>query len=113
MARPYPDRRRRRPGRRPPPNRYHGGAGPDAARRRPHGFTGPFLGPAYDMFLPIRGPERRAFFNRAAVVLALTVGFFGAVQGYQWAGLVGAVFGLGGGLAAASYFLMRRRFFRL
>ena len=111
MPRPYPDRGRRRPGRRPP-NRYPGGAGPDAARRRPHGFTGPFFGPAYDMFLPLRGRERRAYFNRAAVILGLAAGYAGLVQGYQWAGPIGAVFGLGCGLAAGCYFLEKKRFYR-
>ena len=65
MPRPYPDRRRRRPGRRPP-NRYHGGAGPDAARRGRTASPAPSCGPAYHMFLPFRGREKRAFFNRAA-----------------------------------------------
>ncbi len=77
MPRPYPDHRRRRPGRRPP-NRYNGGAAPRPAR---HGFTGPGLLATYDKFLPLRGRQKRSYFNRAAAVLALAAGCGGAALG--------------------------------
>jgi len=107
MPRPYPDRRRRRPGRRPP-HRYRGGMTPPQA----HGFTGPGFRAAYDLILPLRVRERRAYFNRAAAILALAAGYAAALQGYRWAGPVGAITGLGFGLAVAGGFLERRGFSR-
>jgi hypothetical protein len=64
------------------------------------------------MSLPLRGREKRPYFNRAAA-LALGSGYLGALLGYKWAGVVGAFFGFGFGLAAGCSFLARWRFCRL
>ena len=106
MPRPYPNRRRRRPGRRPP-HRYSGCQGP-----RPGGFTGHGLGKVYDQFLPMRGKQRKSFFNGMAGLLTLVAGYVAAVLGYRWAGPLGSVFGLGAGLVVGARFLEQQRFFR-
>ena len=106
MPRPYPQRRRRRPGRRPP-HRYSGFSEP-----RPGGFTVHRLGAVYDQFLPMRGRHRKAFFNGLAGLLTLVAGYVAAVLGYRWAGPLGSVFGLGAGLVVGARFLEQQRFFR-
>lgn len=108
MPRPYPEHRRRRPGRRPP-NRHRGDGAPRPPR---HGFTGPGLRSVYNMFMPLRGREKRSYLNRAAGIIALTVAYVGAVLGYGWFGPLGAVVGFVSGLAAGCSFLERRRFYR-
>ncbi len=108
MPRPYPDRRRRRPGRKPP-NRYAGRRGPP----RPSGFTAGALGPLYRVLLPsLRGGEKKWFFNEVSRGLPLGLGLGGALLGYAWLGPLGAALGLGGGLAAGASFAESQRFYR-
>jgi hypothetical protein len=96
MPRRHPDRRRRRRGRRPPDR--------PAARRappRPGGFTGFGFGPMYRALMPgLRGGGKREFFNRIAASLVAAIGLAGALLGFAWLGPLGALLGLGGGLAA-------------
>ena len=104
MARPYPHRRRRRPGRRPP-DRYSGHRGPP----RPGGFTPKALGPLYRVLLPgLRGAEKKRFFNEVSRAVPLGLGLGGAVLGFAWLGPVGAALGLVAGASMAE----RQRFFR-
>jgi hypothetical protein len=106
MPRPYPHRRRR-PGRRPP-HRFPGRSpGPP-----PRGFTGPGFKQFYDALLPMKGRERKAFFNQVSGGLVLGFGLAGALLGFSWLGLPGAVFGLGIGVAGGASFAERQRFHR-
>ena len=108
MARPYPHRRRRRPGRRPPHHYSIPRGSP-----KPGGFTAGALGSLYRVLLPgLRGPEKRRFFNELSRGLPLGFGMGGALLGYAWLGPVGAALGLGGGLAAGASFAEQQRFFR-
>ena len=108
MPRPYPHRRRRRPGRRPP-HRHAGHRGPP----QPGGFTAGALGPLYRVLLPgLRGPEKKRFFNGVSRGLPLGLGLGGALLGYAWLGPLGAALGLGGGLAAGTSAAEKERFFR-
>ena len=108
MSRPYPNRRRKRPGRRPP-HRYRGGSPP----ARPDGFMDFGARHIYDLILPgIRGRDRRQAFNRASLVFVVVVGLTGAFLGFDSAGLPGAILG---GIAAAAFMghgLRKHRFFR-
>ena len=108
MARPYPHRRRRRPGRRPP-HRYSGPRGGP----RPGGFTAGALGPLYRVLLPgLRGGEKKRLFNEVSRALPLGLGLGGALLGYSWLGPLGAALGLGAGLAAGASAAEEGRFFR-
>ena len=108
MARSYPNRRRRRPGRRPP-RRYSGGHGPP----RPHGFTGPGFRQLYRWILPgLEGHEKKRYFNEVSRGIVLAAGLCGAVLGLACFGWVGAILGLGGGVAAGGSFAESRRFYR-
>jgi hypothetical protein len=103
-----PSHRRRRPGRRPP-RRYSGGHGPF----RPYGFTGPGFRQLYGWMLPgLGGPEKRRYFNEVSVGIVLAAGLCGAVLGLACLGWVGAIVGLGGGVAAGGSFAESRRFYR-
>ena len=108
MPRPYPNRRRRRPGRRPP-HRYSGHRGPP----RPGGFTQGALGTVHRVLLPgLRGAEKKHLFNGVSRALPLGFGLGGAMLGYAWLGPLGAALGLGGGLAAGASFAESQRFYR-
>jgi hypothetical protein len=108
MPRPYPNRRRRRPGRRPP-NRYSGRQGPPQSC----GFTPGGLRTFYNIFMPtLRGHEKREFFNQISGWLLLGFGLAGAMLGHAWLGPLGAVFGLGGGLMAGGSIAEKGRFYR-
>ena len=107
MPRPYPHRRRRRPGRRPP-HHYSGPRGP-----RPGGFTAGALGPLCRVLLPgLRGGEKKRLFNEVSRALPLGLGVGGALLGYAWLGPIGAALGLGAGLAAGASMVEKERFFR-
>jgi hypothetical protein len=107
MPRRFPNGRRRRPGRRPP-NRYSGPFDPPA-----RGFTGFGFGPFYRALFPgLRGREKREFFNGIAGWGILGFAFGTAVLGFSQFGVLGAIFGLGAGIAAAGAFAERQRFYR-
>lgn len=109
MARRYPNRARHRPGRRPPrrpPGGGHSG-GP-----RPPGFTHPAMQPLFDAVLPMKGKERKQFFNQASTGLVVGLGLGGAMLGGSWAGFVGAVIGFGVGVTAGGLFVEKQRFYR-
>ncbi len=104
MPRRYPDRRRRRPGRRPPV-RYSGWHGPGRA----DGFTGPGFRQLYRWLLPgLGGPE----INEVSRGIILAAGFCGAFLGPACFCWIGAILGLGGGIAAGGSFAESRRFHR-
>ncbi len=108
MPRRYPNRRRRRPGRRPP-NRYSGWHG----SAQPQGFTPGVFRTYYDLLLPgLRGREKRAFFNRIAGWMIIVFALEGAMVGYFWLGPLGAIVGLGAGIAAGIWFVEEMRFYR-
>jgi hypothetical protein len=108
MSRPYPNRRRKRPGRRPP-HRYRGG-GPPA---RLGGFQAFGFRHIYDLVFPgIRGRDRRKFFNQASGGSVLAIGLTVAFVGLSSSGLSGAILG---GVAAAAlmgYSLKKHGFYR-
>ncbi len=108
MARKYPNQPRRRPGHRPPGRR----GAPQAHGPRPPGFTHPAMRPLFDAVLPMKGKERRQFFNQASTGLVVGLGLGGAMVGGSWAGGVGAVLGFAVGVTAAGAFVEKRRFYR-
>jgi hypothetical protein len=100
--------RSRRPSRQPP-KRYSGRHGPP----RPQGFTAGGFRKFYDLLLPgRRGREKRAFFNRIAGWMIVVFALEGAFLGCLWLGPLGAIFGLGAGVATGGSFVARGRFYR-
>jgi hypothetical protein len=103
-----PSHRRRRPGRRPP-NRCSGGHGPPRGR----GFTGPGFRQAWSAILPgLEGPDKKRYFNELSQGIVLIAGFCGAALGLICFGWIGAILGLGGGVAAAGSIAQTHRFHR-
>ncbi len=80
--------------------------------RRPAGFTGPGCRELYNVILPMRGAEKRRFFNDLSDRLVVAVGVATAVAGYGAGGVLGAVVGLAVGLAGAARSITRGRFRR-
>ena len=109
MPRFNPGHRRRRPGRRPP---HRPSAGGFTGGPRPQGFTGPGMRQLFDAVLPMKGKERKQFYNQASTGLVVGLGLGGALLGGSWAGPVGAVIGLGIGATAGGLFVEKRRFYR-
>jgi hypothetical protein len=107
MSKPYPNRRRRRPGRQPP-NRFSGRYLTPSAR----GYTGPGFKQLWDLFLPLRGRDRREFFNTVSATIALAGGLTGALIGFSCFGLLGGIFGLGAGVTLGGSIAERGRFYR-
>lgn len=108
MPRRYPSRGRRRKGRRPP-HRYQGGH----PNSRPEGFTGPGFRQAYEWLLPgLAGAEKRRYFNEVSGGIVLVGGLCGLVLGMACFGWIGAVLGLGAGVAAAGSFAEKGRYYR-
>jgi hypothetical protein len=106
MGRPYPNRRRRRPGRRPP-NRYSG------LRDYSSGFTPTGLDTFYRAFMPgLRGREKRDFFNDISAWLIMSIALGGAVVGFAWLGPIGAFLGMGAGLMAGGAITEKGGFYR-
>lgn len=103
-----PHPRRRRPGRRPP-NRYPGHPWPSSR----DGFTGPGFRQIYQWMLPgLKGPEKKRFFNELSSSIVLAAGVCGTILGLIWFGWIGAILGLGAGIAAGGSFAESRRFHR-
>jgi hypothetical protein len=60
----------------------------------------------------LQGSEKREFFNYISGSMILGCGFGGAMLGFAWFGVLGAVLGLGAGLAAGGSFAEKGRFYR-
>jgi hypothetical protein len=60
----------------------------------------------------LRRAEKKAFFNEISAGIVVGFGVGGAVLGYMWLGLFGALIGFGAGLAAGSSVAERGRFYR-
>jgi hypothetical protein len=108
MSRPYPNRRRKRPGRRPP-HRYRGGNTPlRSGSYQDFGFRH-----IYNLIFPdIRGRDRRELFNRVSLGFVLAMGLTAAFIGLGESGLPGAILG---GVAAAAlmgHALKKHRYYR-
>jgi hypothetical protein len=80
--------------------------------RLPSGFTPPGLRELYNVALPMRGGEKRRFFNELGDRLVVMIGVATAVVGYGSGGLLGAVVGLAVGLVAVARAMVRGRFRR-
>jgi hypothetical protein len=107
MSRKRPEGRRR-PGRRPP-NRYSGCHGPAT----PQGFTGPGFRQFYNRILPgMPGTAKKQHFNEVSDAIVLAAGVCGAVLGLICLGWLGAIMGLGAGIAAGGSFAESNRFRR-
>jgi hypothetical protein len=103
-----PPNRRRRPGRRPP-NRYSGRHGPPTLQ----GFTGPGFRQLYEWMLPgLGGTAKKHHFNDVSRGIILAAGLCGAILGLICFGWIGAILGLGGGIAAGGSFAESQRFHR-
>ena len=109
MARKYPNRPRHRPGRRPNnrPSGAANGHGP-----RPPGFSHAATRPLFDAVLPMKGKERKDFYNQASSGLVIGLGLGGAMVGFGWGGVVGAVIGFGVGATAGGLFVEKQRYYR-
>jgi hypothetical protein len=70
--------------------------------RRPAGFTPPGGRELFNVTLPMRGAEKRRFFNELSDRLVVMIGVAMAVVGYGAGGLLGALAGLAAGLYAAA-----------
>ena len=80
---------------------------------RPSGFSGPGMRQVFDAVLPMKGKERKRFYNQArAPGLVVGLGLIFAIIGSSWGGVVGAVFGFAVGATAGGIFVENRRFFR-
>ena len=100
-----PPHRRRRPGR-CPPHRYTGRHGPP----RP---TGPGFQQAWKWILPgLEGPDKKHYFNNLSGGIILASGLCGLLLGLACFGPIGAVLGLGVGVAAGGSFAESSRFYR-
>ena len=107
MSRPYPNRRRKRPGRRPP-HRYRGGGLPI----RPNSFQDFGLRHIYNLIMPgVRGGQRRELFNRVSGWTILGMGLFGGLIG-SGAGSAGAVVGFVVAVGLTAHVLTKHRFLR-
>jgi hypothetical protein len=108
MSRPYPNRRRKRPGRRPP-HRYRGGGPPV----RPSSFQDFGFRHIHNLVFPeIRGRDRRKFFNQMSAGFVLAMSLTATFIGSGAAGLPGAILG---GVAVAvlmSYAFKKHGFYR-
>ena len=62
----------------------------------------------FDAVLPMQGKERKQFYNGASTGL----GIGGAMLGFDWGGVLGAVMGFGIGATAAGLFVEEQRFYR-
>ncbi len=108
MGKPYPNRRKKRPGRRPP-HRFRGARPPV----RPNSFMDFGLRHVYDLILPtIRGRDRRTFFNQASTRAVVAMGFTAAFMGYEGAGLPGAILVAVAVMALTDHAFRKHRFFR-
>ena len=108
MSRPYPNRRKKRPGRRPP-HRYRGGG----FQVRPNSFQDFGARHIYDLILPdIRGRDRRRFFNGFSRWFTIAMGLSAARWGGEVAGPVGAFFGFGGGFMLGDHLARKHGFYR-
>jgi hypothetical protein len=93
MSRPYPKRRRRRPGRRPP-YRDSGRHGPPHAS----GFTPADIHTFYKVLTPgLHGREKRQFFNQASAWMVLGFARGEAILCYSWLGPLGVLVALDAG----------------
>jgi hypothetical protein len=84
-------------------------------RRRgppPRGFTSRGWDDFYQVALPVRGPLKRALFNRVSQWTVAGAGLAGSVIGYSAGGVLGAAVGLGLSVTGATRYLVRNRFYR-
>jgi hypothetical protein len=103
-----PPHRRHRPGRRPP-HRFKGVHGPPRAT----GFTGFGFRHAWNWILPgLEGPDKKQYFNNLSGGIILAGGLCGLLLGLACFGPIGAVLGLGFGVAAGGTFAKSNRFYR-
>ncbi len=100
--------RRRRPGRRPPCQ------GPAPwSQPNPQGFTGPGFRQVFNRILPgLKGSAKKQYFNDLSEAIVLIIGLAGAALGLMIFGWLGAILGLGAGLAAGGSFVETNRFHR-
>jgi hypothetical protein len=103
-----PPHRRRRPGRRPP-HRYSGPYDPS----RPAGFTDFGFQQAWKWILPgLEGPAKKRYFNVMSGGIMVGAGCCGLLLGLACFGPIGAVLGLGAGVAVGGSFAESSRFYR-
>jgi hypothetical protein len=108
MARHYPNRSRRRPGHRPP----HARRGEAHGVARPRGFGVAGMRQLYGAILPMRGEDRRRFFNEASSGLVVGLGLGGATIGLILEGPGGALLGFLGGVVGGGLFVEHQRYDR-
>ena len=107
MGKPYPNRRKKRPGRRPP-HHYRGGY-----QVRPNSFQDFGAKHVYDWIFPdIRGRDRRKFFNGFSSWLSFSMGVMGGIMGWGVAGPLGAIIGFGCGAAFWDHLARKHRLYR-
>jgi hypothetical protein len=106
-----PGRRRGGHGRRPPngPTAHHTTA---AGAAIPHGYTEGAWGSLYRVILPLRGQDKRLFFNRVSDWGVAAAGLLGAILGFAALGVLGAFLGLGGAVMLCDQAMVRGRYIR-
>lgn len=83
--------------------------------RRPQGFSGHAHRPVTDMLLRgvgAHGSNKRHFLNELSGNMVIGAAITGAVGGYIWFGILGAVFGLIVAGGAMRKFVVRNRYYR-
>ena len=109
------NRRRPEPRRRPshrPPQRHFNHHSHSATKPPAHGFTGPGWSQFYRVVLPLRGREKRLFFNNISDWIVTSAGLGAALFGYAAAGWFGALIGLGLGLTGCASLMQENRYHR-
>jgi hypothetical protein len=107
LGKPYPNRRKKRPGRRPP-HHYRGGY-----QIRPNSFQDFGAKHVYDWIFPeIHGRQRRKLFNGFSAWFTISMGGIGGALGWRMAGPLGAFLGFGGGFMLGDHLARQHRFYR-
>ena len=68
--------------------------------------------PLFDAVLPMKGKDRKQFYNSASTGLVVGLGLGGALLGGSWGGPVAAVIGLGAGATVGGLFVEKQRYYR-
>ncbi|SIO11024.1 hypothetical protein SAMN05444166_2499 [Singulisphaera sp. GP187] len=106
-----PGRRRGGPGRRPT-NGLSARHTTAAGAVIPHGYTEGAWGSFHRVILPLRGRDKRLFFNRVSDWGVAAAGLLGAIIGFAALGVLGAFLGLGGAVMLCDQAMVRGRYIR-
>ncbi|AGA26331.1 hypothetical protein [Singulisphaera acidiphila] len=106
-----PGRRRTGHGRKPP-NGLTARHTTAAGATIPHGYTEGAWGSFYRVILPLRGQDKRLFFNCVSDWGVAAAGLLGAILGFAAMGVLGAFLGLGGAIILCDQAMVRGCYIR-